>query len=61
MPARAPCFLLLLSYLQPEQEAQQSAESQHDELACAAPANPSATTATNRIALIVFIEILLCD
>ena len=40
----------------PEQEAQQSADAQHDELARAAPANPSAITPTNRIALILFME-----
>jgi hypothetical protein len=48
-------------YLQPEQEAQQSAEAQHEEVARAAPAKPSATTATNRIALILFINFLLYE
>jgi hypothetical protein len=43
----------------PEQAAQQSADAQHDELARAAPANPSAITPTNRIALILFMEFLL--
>jgi hypothetical protein len=50
VPTRLP------DYLQPEQEAQQSAEPQHEELARTAPARPSATTAPNTIALILFIE-----
>jgi hypothetical protein len=46
--------------LHPEQEAQQSAEEQHDEFAAfTAPAKPSAITATNRIALILFMFFLL--
>jgi hypothetical protein len=46
--------------LHPEQDAQQSAELQHDALAAfAAPAKPSAITATNRIALILFMVFLL--
>jgi hypothetical protein len=41
--------------LHPEQEAQHSAEEQHDAFAAfTAPAKPSAITATNRIALILF-------
>jgi len=41
-------------------EAQHSGESQHDAVAAfTAPAKPSAITATNKIALILFIEILL--
>jgi len=46
--------------LHPAQDAQQSAEAQHDAFAAfTAPAKPSAMTATNRIALMLFIEILL--
>jgi hypothetical protein len=51
-----PLFSLIYSYLQPEQEAQQSAEGQQP--ACAAfavPATPSATTAINKITFNVFI------
>jgi hypothetical protein len=48
-------------YSHPEQEAQQSAEAQHAALARAAPANPSATTATNTIALILFMNFLLYE
>jgi len=48
--------------LHPEQEAQQSAEEQHDAFAAfTAPAKPSAITATNRIALILFMFFLLLD
>lgn len=47
-------------FLQPEQDAQQSAEGQQDAVAAfTAPAKPSAITATNRIALILFIKFLL--
>ena len=42
----------------PEQEAQHSSEAQHDAFAAlTAPVKPSATTATNRIALILFMGI----
>lgn len=47
-------------FLHPEQEAQHSAEEQHDAFAAfTAPAKPSAITATNRIALILFMFFLL--
>jgi hypothetical protein len=51
---RAP--ISSISYLQPEQSAQQSAEEQHPvRVAFAVPASPTATTATNTITLNVFI------
>src|SRR5258708_40146819 len=41
----------------PEQEAQHSSEAQHDAFAAlTAPVNPRATTATNRMPLILFME-----
>jgi hypothetical protein len=44
--------------LHPEQEEQQSGESQHDAFAAfAAPAKPSAITANSRIALILFMMV----
>jgi hypothetical protein len=52
----APPLSLICSYLQPEQEAQQSAEEQ--QFACVAlavPATPSAITATINITFNVFI------
>jgi len=44
-----------LAYLQPEQDAQQSAEGQHSVLAFATPAKVSAITANSRVALMRFI------
>lgn len=44
-----------LAYLQPEQDAQQSAEGQHSVLAFATPAKPSAITANSRVAVMRFI------
>jgi hypothetical protein len=47
-------------FSQPLQEAQHSAESQHDVVAAfAAPANPSAITANNRTAASFFMDFLL--
>jgi hypothetical protein len=59
--ARAPSFFNCSNYFShPEQEAQQSGESQHDAFAAfTAPAKPSAITANNRIALILFMNALL--
>lgn len=56
---RAP--ISSLSYLQPEQSAQQSAEEQQPVCAAfAVPASPSASTATNTITLNVFIVFSFC-
>ena len=50
------------AYFLQQPEAQHSGESQHDAVAAfTAPAKPSAITATNKIALILFIEILLLE
>jgi len=60
--ARLPSFNCSAYFLHPEQDAQQSAEGQHDAFAaCVAPAKPNAITATNRIALILFMDFLLCE
>jgi len=57
---RLPSFSCSAYFLHPEQEAQQSADEQHDAFAAfTAPAKPSAITATNRIALILFMFFLL--
>jgi hypothetical protein len=57
---RLPSFNCSAYLLHPEQDAQQSAEAQHDAFAAfAAPAKPSAITATNRIALNLFMNFLL--
>src|SRR5260221_6855620 len=50
-------FFNFAYFSHPEQEAQHSSEAQHDAFAALpAAVNPSATTATNRIALILFME-----
>lgn len=55
--SRLPSFNYPAYFSQPEQEAQHSVEAQHDALAAfAAPAKPSATTASNRIALMFFMD-----
>lgn len=51
----APLLSLTRSYLQPEHEAQQSADVQHPCAAFTLPATPSATTAINSITFSVFI------
>jgi hypothetical protein len=54
---RLPSFNHLAYFSHPEQEAQQSAEAQHDVFAAfPAPARLSAITAINRIALMLFID-----
>jgi hypothetical protein len=59
--ARAsPDFLCSAYFLQQQSELQQSGEAQQDAAAAfTAPTKPSASTATNKIALILFIEVLL--
>jgi hypothetical protein len=53
--APAPHFQLAAYFPHPEQEAQQSAEAQHEAFAAfTAAVRPNATTAINRIALILF-------
>jgi hypothetical protein len=60
--ARLPSFNCSAYFLHPEQDAQQSAELQHDAFAAfAAPAKPSAITATSRIVLILFMIFLLYE
>jgi len=57
---RFPFFHCPGYFLHPEQEAQQSAEPQDDAFAAfTAPRKPSAITATNRIARMVFMDFLL--
>jgi hypothetical protein len=53
---RPRLFFTLAAYFpHPEQDAQQSAEGQHEALAAfTAPVRPNATTAINRIALMLF-------
>jgi hypothetical protein len=51
----APLLSRTCRYLQPEQEAQQSAEAQHASAAFARPATPSAITAINNATFNVFI------
>jgi hypothetical protein len=54
---RLPSFNYLAYFLHPEQEAQQSAEAQHDAFAAfTPPAKLSAITAINRIALMFFMD-----
>jgi len=54
---RLPTFNCSAYFLHPAQDAQQSAELQHDAFAAfAAPAKPSAITAISRIALILFMD-----
>jgi hypothetical protein len=50
-----PLLSLICSYLQPEQEAQQSAEEQQFDCAAPVPAIPSAITTSNSIRFNVFI------
>src|SRR5258708_33913018 len=50
-------FFNFAYFSHPEQEAQHSSEAQHDPFAAlTAPVNPSATTPTTRMALILFME-----
>jgi hypothetical protein len=54
---RLSSFNYLTYFSHPEQEAQQSAEAQHDVVAAfTAPARPSATTAINTIARMFFMD-----
>jgi len=53
--ALAPHFQLAAHFPHPEQDAQQSAEAQQEAVAAfTAAVRPNATTASNRIALILF-------